>query len=129
MSLEEIRELDNVAELSSNHDQLLEAMQYAKIDDLDQPIDILMFRWLKTRYISPISFHFDGDGIETWYTELTNNFIDNNAFNPFKNVEHIDFDRLLAIPIREGINRAKLFQLIINRCASVIATDNTGKPK
>ena len=49
LSLEEIRELDNVAELSSNHDQLLEAMQYAKLDDLDQPIDILMFRWLKRR--------------------------------------------------------------------------------
>ena len=73
-------------------------------------------------------FHFDGDGIETWYTELTNNYIDDKAFNSFRNVEHIDFDRLLAISIREGIDRATLFRFIINQCASVLATDITGKP-
>ena len=128
LSLEEIRELDNVAELSSNHDQLLEAIQNAEINnDLDQPINILMFRWLRARRMHLTRFNFEGDGIETWYMELTNNLIDDNAFNPFRNVEHIDFDRLLAIPICEGIDRANLFQLIIYRCASVLATDN--KPK
>ena len=129
MSLKDIREFDNAAEFSSNHDHLLEAMHYAKIDDLDEQIDILMFCWLKERCISPISFHFEGVDIETWHDEITNINVNVTLLNPFRNVEHIDFDRLLAIPIREGIDRTTLFQLIIDRCDSVIATDNTGKPK
>jgi hypothetical protein len=88
LSLEDIREFDKSAELSPNHYHLLEAMKYAKINDLDQTIDIQMFCWLKERCVNPISFHFEGEDIETWHDEITNINVYVRNLNPLKNVDY-----------------------------------------
>jgi len=109
LSLEDLRVLDDAVQLSTKHNQLklLEAMKYATIhNDLEHPIDIPMFHWLRLRRVCPTSFHFGSDDILTWQMEMRNfRYL---IFNPFQRVIHIDFDQLLA-PIHETIDSEKLY--------------------
>ena len=123
LSFEDIEAFETAVELSSNHhNQLFESMKYAIINnDFDQPIDILFFRSLRFRGLCPTRFHFDGDDdITTWQVELER--IDKSVFNPLRNVEHINFDRLLARPIGEVIDRGEIVR-IHNRSLCFITSD------
>ena len=82
-------------------------------NDLKQPIDIQLFRWLRSRRVRLTCFHFGSGDSSTWYKELTN-----YSSHSFQNVKHIDFDQVFARPIHETDkrNRNLLFILIIYTC-------------
>ena len=82
-------------------------------NNLKQPIDIELFRWLRSRRVRLTCFHFGSGDSSTWYKELTN-----YSSHSFQNVKHIDFDQVFARPIHETDkrNRNMLFILIIYAC-------------
>ena len=82
-------------------------------NNLKQPIDIQLFRWLRSRRVRLTCFHFGSGDSSTWYKELTN-----YSSHSFQNVKHIDFDQVFARPIHETDkrNRNLLFILIIYAC-------------
>ena len=113
LSLDDLVSLDTATLFCTKHNQLLKATRYVLINnDLKQPIDIELFRWLRSRRVRLTCFHFGSGDSTTWCKELKKI----EAFSPFQNVKHIDFDQVFTRPIHETVNRNFLFRDIIAEC-------------